>query len=306
MKACENVIWSFDNTFNTLYAHWEQRVYSVTYSLNGGENNPENPQTFTSNQVVELKEPTRRGYVFLGWYLNGEKVEKLQNFYTSVTLDARWLGTEYNLTKKNFSLKAEYSILNCGFADEKIEYTVSVGNNVKRIYLHSGLPIRKSITMQILILPSGSNEVDVIFDGLNVTAPVACNVIHEYSGAKIHLYAHKSTLSGANGVSQSSGIALSQHGTAAIQCKYIELHTPIKIVGGNGYLSEQGMAGFGISVVSGGSVRISSDDITIIGGDGYGNPTQPSLLPPVGAAAIGGCKPTYSGEYKNVVLQHGG
>ena len=50
-----------------LYAKYEPISYNVVYHLNGGINNPDNPER--ANGKVILKDPTKNGdYVFLGWY----------------------------------------------------------------------------------------------------------------------------------------------------------------------------------------------------------------------------------------------
>ena len=52
----------------TLYAKWITNNYKITYHLNGGVNNPGNPATFNFDTTVTLKEPTREGFVFVGWF----------------------------------------------------------------------------------------------------------------------------------------------------------------------------------------------------------------------------------------------
>ena len=52
----------------TLYAKWITSNYKITYHLNGGVNNPGNPATFNFDTTVTLKEPTREGFVFVGWF----------------------------------------------------------------------------------------------------------------------------------------------------------------------------------------------------------------------------------------------
>ena len=52
----------------TLYAKWITNNYKITYHLNGGVNNPDNPTTFNFDTVATLKEPTRKGFVFVGWF----------------------------------------------------------------------------------------------------------------------------------------------------------------------------------------------------------------------------------------------
>ena len=52
----------------TLYAVWEPIDYSITYIMNGGTNNPLNPDTYTIlDDLIELEDPTQEGYTFLGW-----------------------------------------------------------------------------------------------------------------------------------------------------------------------------------------------------------------------------------------------
>lgn len=48
--------------------YYAPTVYSVTYNLNGGINNNANPSTYTVLYGVTLKNPTRTGYTFTGWY----------------------------------------------------------------------------------------------------------------------------------------------------------------------------------------------------------------------------------------------
>lgn len=52
----------------TLYAKWITDNYKITYHLNGGVNNPDNPVTFNFDTITTLKEPTREGFVFVGWF----------------------------------------------------------------------------------------------------------------------------------------------------------------------------------------------------------------------------------------------
>ncbi|OWV22267.1 hypothetical protein B7982_08530 [Fibrobacter sp. UWB2] len=52
----------------TLYAKWVANNYKITYHLNGGVNNTDNPATFNFDVITTLKEPTREGFVFVGWF----------------------------------------------------------------------------------------------------------------------------------------------------------------------------------------------------------------------------------------------
>lgn len=48
--------------------------YKITYNLNGGINNSSNPSTYNVLYGLTLKNPTRSGYKFLGWYDGNTKV----------------------------------------------------------------------------------------------------------------------------------------------------------------------------------------------------------------------------------------
>lgn len=52
----------------TVYAKWKPIVYKITYHMNGGTNHPDNPGTFTIEDLpVKLKVPTREGLRFYEW-----------------------------------------------------------------------------------------------------------------------------------------------------------------------------------------------------------------------------------------------
>ncbi|MCL2482741.1 MAG: InlB B-repeat-containing protein, partial [Propionibacteriaceae bacterium] len=54
-----------DKTFT---AQWKAIVYNITYVLDGGDNNPANPATYTTDSgLITLADPTRDGYTFTGW-----------------------------------------------------------------------------------------------------------------------------------------------------------------------------------------------------------------------------------------------
>jgi uncharacterized repeat protein (TIGR02543 family) len=52
----------------TYYAKWQAIVYTISYALNGGTQNPDNPTTYTiESPDIVFNAPTRRGYAFTGW-----------------------------------------------------------------------------------------------------------------------------------------------------------------------------------------------------------------------------------------------
>ena len=91
----------------TVYAKWEANKYNINYELNGGKNNSENPITYTYGEEVELKDATRVGYTFKGWYKEQEltnevsKIEKTQK--GDITVYAKWLKNEYKLIVHHYA-----------------------------------------------------------------------------------------------------------------------------------------------------------------------------------------------------------
>ena len=119
----------------TLYAILlAENAHTITYELNGGVNHSKNPYSFTENDAVILREPTKDGYIFVGWYeslnLSGSVVkgwfagDKTEN----VTLYAMWLKdgngdmTKLTVTASNVA----DTILEL---PEK-EYTISVSGEI--------------------------------------------------------------------------------------------------------------------------------------------------------------------------------
>ncbi len=119
----------------TLYAQWTANTYTITYKDQGGENfsgihATGYPTTHTYGATTTLKDPTKSGYNFLGWFTTsactGTKVTSLGGtaYTADITLYAKW---------------------------EKIcipaDYTVSFAN--------SATTVNKGSTLQASVSPSG-------------------------------------------------------------------------------------------------------------------------------------------------------
>lgn len=91
------------------YFYYHPYDYTITYDLDGGTNNAENPSSYNVLYGVSLKEPTKEGTKFLGWYIGDTKVtginegqnatfESTEDLYAKlatrttgdITLTARW------------------------------------------------------------------------------------------------------------------------------------------------------------------------------------------------------------------------
>lgn len=113
----------------TVEAKWEINSYDITYDLAGGVNNSENPTTYTiESGLITLKNPTREGYTFLGWY-NGEQLVTIidSNTLENITLTAKWkITTDHEGTEDD-----PYSV------DDalKIAGTLSSGEYTELVYI---------------------------------------------------------------------------------------------------------------------------------------------------------------------------
>ncbi|MFI3330139.1 MAG: InlB B-repeat-containing protein [bacterium] len=81
-----------------LTATWETIDYKITYNLDGGVNNDSNPTTITCEDEVTLAYPTKNGYEFVDWTINGPSVESLSNIKSDITLTAKWEVIQYTIS----------------------------------------------------------------------------------------------------------------------------------------------------------------------------------------------------------------
>ena len=63
---------------DALYAKFEAIEYEITYELNGGTNSDSNPSKYTCEQKVEFAAPSKFGYKFVGWEVEGKQVEGIE------------------------------------------------------------------------------------------------------------------------------------------------------------------------------------------------------------------------------------
>lgn len=91
----------------TYYAQWEVNLsdvsYVITYSLNGGVNNSSNLTRYNAETpTFLLRDPTRNGYVFGGWYADSSFRTRVTQIVKGSTGNkvfyAKWTAVSYNIT----------------------------------------------------------------------------------------------------------------------------------------------------------------------------------------------------------------
>ncbi len=105
--------------------------YSITYVLNGGTNDPDNPASYTyESEDIALKDPTREGYYFKGWFsdsrLKNESNAIPSGSHENLTFYAKWEARLYELSVKSEAVrKGLVSVSGTGYAGNQIKVTAT-------------------------------------------------------------------------------------------------------------------------------------------------------------------------------------
>ena len=102
---------TFENPFDfstpitedvTAYAKWTLQTYTITYNVNGGVNDPANLGSYTiESPTLILKDPTKEGYDFLGWYYDDSYVDRatqVGDTIGNISLFAKWSVKTYTIS----------------------------------------------------------------------------------------------------------------------------------------------------------------------------------------------------------------
>ena len=130
--------------------------YKITYKLNKGKNNASNPSTYYGKKVT-LKNPSRKGYAFAGWYTDAKFKKKITSISNSAKSDyvlyAKWtkvkvakasLTSAKNSKSKQILLKYKKVSGAKGYeisysTDKKFKKAVTKKNTAKTSYTISKL-----------------------------------------------------------------------------------------------------------------------------------------------------------------------
>ncbi|MDU6265410.1 MAG: InlB B-repeat-containing protein [Anaerocolumna aminovalerica] len=95
-------LWSVVDTISsyTLYAHWTQEVYRITYFANGGNLSSSSTTTvYIGQDYSDFPIPTREGYSFEGWYTSSDtNVTRVYSVSQACSLYAHWKQNKYTVS----------------------------------------------------------------------------------------------------------------------------------------------------------------------------------------------------------------
>ena len=81
-----------------LYAVWQVVEYGISYELDGGVNDPANPDKYTVENIVTFKPATKEGYEFLRWEFFGNPTETTEDLTGGVILTAVFARAKHQVT----------------------------------------------------------------------------------------------------------------------------------------------------------------------------------------------------------------
>jgi len=157
-KIEENTIFNNNNDV-TLYAHWQINSYTVTFNSNDGSSVAS--QTIDYNgKVTKPSNPTREGYTFKEWQLNGNTYDFNTPVTENITLTAVWEETE-NDTLKDILEDNNYTVTNTFVSKFTLGETVTqiknkLGNDVTietdKTIIATGAVIRKGTESYTVVI----------------------------------------------------------------------------------------------------------------------------------------------------------
>lgn len=129
--------------------------YKITYELDGGKNDSENPSKYNILNGITLKDPTRKGFLFGGWYLGDKKVTGINEgkgatfssvdaMYTDLanrttgdlTLTAKWTPITYTITYDKNGATSGYTYDSYHTYD--VEKALTTNGYTKKGYIFKG------------------------------------------------------------------------------------------------------------------------------------------------------------------------
>ncbi len=126
-KVSNSGIWKYTSS-KTFVARWSTIEYSISYELNGGANSSSNPSSYTVEDNIALKDPTKMGYAFLGWYKENTKITNIHPGNTgNMAIEARWNANlnKLSVTSEDDSKGTVSIALGNGYTDESITVTAT-------------------------------------------------------------------------------------------------------------------------------------------------------------------------------------
>ena len=182
----ENGIFTANTTLYAIYL--KAGEYKITYHLDGGVNNPNNPLIYKEGEKYYLEDPTREGYSFVGWK------DSKGNITKGISLTPDVIASDLDINNLEFTAvwaKNKYKIIYHSNCDELEDVTVEFAPEEEIVeeirpfsrdeYMFAGYYANEACT---------ENLSKKVYRYGNIFVENATGDIHLYAGwtAKVYVY----------------------------------------------------------------------------------------------------------------------
>ena len=179
-------LWFKENT--TLYAKWDERIYTITYNLNGGELETSNPTSYKfDSETFTLNNPTKEGYIFIGWSGTGIEENKLEVTIKKESMGDRIYTANYVVDAiKDVEFGAIINNLYIGNNYNTTETTLSYTGTAKTISYSSNNTSVATIDSNGIITGIGEGNATITvtitdYEGTSTTKTLTITVIEVWA-----------------------------------------------------------------------------------------------------------------------------
>ncbi len=127
-------VWKTDKNVE-LTAKWTANTYTISYDLDGGTLNSNKPSSYKTGQIVNMGNPSKVGYEFLGWSVNGSsqkyKDYQISDIYGNISLVAYYEANTYSVTLDSDGGDCETNLFTVTYGKN---YTLPVPTKVGYIF----------------------------------------------------------------------------------------------------------------------------------------------------------------------------
>ena len=168
-QSVKNLTSEKDGTI-TLYAQWTlEGNYLITYNLNEGTNNPNNPLEYNvESATIVLQAPTKEGYIFEGWENEfGNVITEITKGSTGdITLTAQWTPrTDISYTVEHYKQNVEDENYTLSDTENKKGTTDTKTSSTAKAY--EGFTAKEF--EERTILADGTTVVEIYYDRKSYT-----------------------------------------------------------------------------------------------------------------------------------------
>ena len=158
--------WDFSSEITqnmALYAKWVEG-YPIIYNMNGGVNDPANPEYYSTGTVVLLENPTKDKYTFDGWYTDSScKLEYKFEAIEKTTTGTVELWADWWIPQATYDSSGSGTIDPNALSDERHPEITQSGFPEEISYMKDGQKI--TVTGKLYIKYANVEEIAVTYSG---------------------------------------------------------------------------------------------------------------------------------------------